>query len=482
MSGLGILTLLLLNGCTKSGEPHPTDPAPKVVRAETMTVTATARSEKSVVSGTIRPVLNSTLSSKVMGRVVGVFVREGNMVHTGDLLATIDSRELEAAASVASANYNASVVGVASAQSSVEIEQKMSQARIGQAESQVQQADAALAAAKARLDLAVAGPRTQEVTQSHLAVVQAESAMKLAKRELDRKAKLVAVGAIAGRELDFAQSQFDVAKAQFDTAIQSESIAKEGTRTQDIQSAQQGVALASGVVKQSKAGLALARAEALQIDLRRKGVEVADAQVKQTSAVLASAKVSLSYGQVRAPFDGRITQRLVDPGAMAGPGIGLLSLEGGGFRLEAVVPESIMKSVIIGDRVPVVIQSLGGKSIEGQIAEITPQGDAASHSYLVKISFRPVARLRTSLFGTAAIKTGVTQGIHIPVSSTWEREGLHYVFAVDTAGIARLRIITLGDKDGNQVPVLSGLNPGEQIVIGNRDAVTDGVKVEARSL
>jgi RND family efflux transporter MFP subunit len=428
--------------------------------------------------GTVRPLLTSTLSSKAMGKVLTINVREGDFVRRGQLLLTIDTREQAAAASVAAANLNASVTGVGSAKTAVEIESKTSQAAIRRAESQVSQAQAALASARANLDLVLAGPRKQEVSQTSIAVAQAESSLRLAKTELDRTKRLVESGALAQRDLDVAQNRYDLALGQFEAAKQSESLAKEGSRSEEIKGAQQMVAQAEAGLKTAQSGLEQARAAALQVSLRKNEVQQANAGVRQASAALNAAQVSLSHGRVVAPFDGRITHRFLDPGAMASPGLPLLTIAGGTFRLEASVPESILPSVKLGESAPISIEVLGEETVIGKAVEIVPAGDSQTRNFAVRFELPDSPLLKTGLFGRVVIPNGRMKGLAIPTSATWEREGLHYVYALDSQGMARLRIITIGETIGERVIVLSGLKAGERIVTTNQTEVRDGDKIQ----
>lgn len=481
--GLGIASIAALAIAAGCGggkeETKAVEAPPKTVRAKLMTIANQAAAGIYTVTGTVRPMYNATLSSKVMGRIVAVGVREGDSVSEGQGLVSIDSRELQSAVNMAEANYRASVVGVGSAKTAAEMEDKTSQARISQAESLVSQAKAGLAAAEARRDLALAGPRTQEVAQAHIAVVQAESSLKLAQVEYDRAEKLVEAGALAKRELDVARNRLDLAMGQLEAAKQGEAIAKEGSRSQEIRAAEEGVLAAQAALRQAEAGLKQARAAQLQVAVRRKDVEVANAQTRQSSAALQAARVTLSYGSVVAPFSGRVVQRLVDPGSMAAPGVPLLIIEGGEYRLEAIVPEKLLGTIQKDGTAAITIDALPGKRFDGKVVEVVPQGDAASHSFVVKLQLGTPPGVKSGMFGKAQLKTTPSDRILIPAAASWIREGLNYVFAVNDEGIARLRVVTLGDAVGDQVEVLSGLNKGDRIVIGDRKGVEDGAKVEA---
>lgn len=472
------LAALVLAGCG-SREPSPPAAPPALVRASTLTVKPQVAPQTYVAQGSVKALYNATLSSKVMGRVVAVQAREGDAVQQGQSLVEIDPRELRAAVSMAEANYRASVAGAGSAEAAATMEVKASAARIAEAEAQHRRAQAALGAAEAQQDLAVAGPRMQEVAQARIAVAQAESSLHTAQLDLDRATRLLAAGAIARKTFEAAQNRHDLAKGQHDAAAQALSIAQEGTRAQELRSAEEAVRQARASVEQAKAGVASAKAAALQVELRQRQVEVARAAVNQAAAATQSAQVSLSYSRVGAPFDGRVVGRLVDPGAMASPGVPLLNLEGGEFRFEAVVPESVLAHVAKGSEASVTIDALGEAPLIGHVVEIVPQADLASHSFVVKLSLGTPPNLKSGMFGRALLRTGSAQRLLIPADATWVREGLNYVFVVNRDGIARLRIITVGDRFGSRIEALSGLNEGETIVIGDRAEVRDGVQIEA---
>ena len=473
--------IALLWGCSHSETTKKSAVTNPEATVPLWTVTDTRAPDTYEVTGSVRSVFNATLSSKVMGRVNGVSVKEGDVVRAGQTLLSIDARELAAAANVAGANYHASMVGVATAKTSATMESRTSAARIATAESQLQQARASLSTAEAKRDLAVAGPRTQEVTQAHIAVLQAESSMKLAKTELDRTSRLYEAGAVAKRDLDLAENRYVLAKGQFESATEGESIAREGTRAQEVRAAEEGVRQAIAALKQAESGVTLARAAALQINVRQQEIEAAQAQVKQAAASLTSANVSLSYTKVTAPFDGRIVERMVDPGSMATPGAPLLMIEGGEFRFEGKVPEKLITKVSRGQSVPIAIDALSGKVFMGKVVEIAPDGDASTHNFVVKFLLQPSPGLKSGMFGTAKIPTTYTKKLLVPSTAVWKREGLSYVYSVNREHIARLRIVTVGSVSGDSIEVFSGLNPGDVIVARDVESVSDGAKVTAKS-
>ncbi|MFN8221088.1 MAG: efflux RND transporter periplasmic adaptor subunit [Fimbriimonadales bacterium] len=474
-----VIGALFIAGCQKpSASEAKTEPA-KVVDAQVAEVRLAQVGNAFEAVGTVKARLNATLSSKAMARVVGVNVRDGDAIHAGQVLVSLDPRELSSAVQVAEASLKSARAGVDSAVTVADMQAKTSSARVGEARAQVDLARAARNAARAKLDLALAGPRSQERAQAKLAVEQAASNLRLAQTELERARNLVEAGAVARRQLDLAQNAYDVAKAQYDTAVQNERMVDEGSRSQDIAAAKEGLAQAEAALRQAEASLQVAQAAQSEVAVRRKQVDVAQAQVSQSSASVSSARVGLSYATVVAPFDGRVIARLADPGVMASPGVPLLTVEGGEYQIEAIVPENLLGSVQVGNRLSVLVDAIAQKKLTGTVAEVVPQGDAVTRSFVVRVAVPSEPGLKSGMFGRIQIPKGTANRILIPTSATWGRDGLQYVFAVNADGVARLRIVSLGKGDGDKIEVLAGLAPGDRIVVGNRDNVTDGATVRA---
>ncbi|HEY3266605.1 MAG TPA: efflux RND transporter periplasmic adaptor subunit [Armatimonadota bacterium] len=426
-------------------------------------------------TGAVHAQLEANIATKVQGRVLAVYVREGDRVRRGQPLIRLDARDLDAAVAQATAGVHVASVGLENARMAATMEQSMSDARIAQAEAAVANAQAAAQAVRARLQLVQSGPRLQEKVQAGLAVAQAQSSFHLAEANLKRYQSLYNQGAVARQQLDIQQSQYDVAKAQYDSAVQGQSIAEEGSRQEDIQQAQDGVRQADAALNQARAGLKQAKAAAMQANVRRAEVRGAAAQVGQGRAALQMAAVTRDYATIAAPFDGVVSRRMADPGSLASPGVPLLTVQGGSLQLQAVIPESSLANVRQGARLPVRLDALPGRVLYGRVAEIAPQGDVQSHTFLVKVSL-PDGGVRSGMFGRVKLASGRARQTTVPASAVVRREGLSYVFIADAGGRARLRLITAGDAEGGRVPTLSGLVGGERVIVDSA-TVSDGVAV-----
>ena len=222
-------------------------------------------------------------------------------------------------------------------------------------------------------------------------------------------------------------------------------------------------------------------------------LSAADAHVAGAAASLEGARqaaaavdVTASFAVLAAPFDGLITERHVDPGNLATPGLPLLQIEETNrYRLETVVDESRVKHVAVRDVVDVVVgvgvadNAAAPQPVQGTVAEISRALDAGSHGFLVKVDLPQTTGLRSGMFGRARFAAGSRDVLTVPREAIVPQGQLSTVFVVSPENRARMRVIDTGESDGDRVEVLAGLTAGDRVVllpIGLRDG--DAVQSE----
>ncbi len=214
--------------------------------------------------------------------------------------------------------------------------------------------------------------------------------------------------------------------------------------------------------------------------------EMARSGQAQAKAALSQAQTAFEYTRVRAPFDGLVTERKVDPGALAAPGMPLLAVEGSGrYRLEANVDEASLRSVKVGAPVRVSIDALGGDSspLEGKVVQIAPAADPASRSFTVKIELPKTANVHTGLFGRAFFSRGQRESLVVPQTAVVGRGQLQGVYVLGSDKIATLRYVTLGNHvSDNQIEVLSGLQPGDTLIVDPAQRELTGKRINSEGV
>lgn len=209
--------------------------------------------------------------------------------------------------------------------------------------------------------------------------------------------------------------------------------------------------------------------------------DMARAEQAQAQAALAQARTAFEYTRIRAPFAGVVTEKKVDSGTLASPGMPILTVEDvSRYRLEATVNESDLAYVRIGQPVPVLVDALGNSQLRGKVVQIVPAADPGSRSFMIKIELPANQQLRSGLFGRAQFSRGERQSLLVPRTAIVERGQLQGVFVLDQNRVAGLRYVTLGKSAGDDVEVLAGLQDGDRLVAKPGSLELDGRQVEAQ--
>jgi len=197
---------------------------------------------------------------------------------------------------------------------------------------------------------------------------------------------------------------------------------------------------------------------------------------RMAAAAEAEAKTMLDYTLIAAPFDGVITRKLADVGDLAAPGKPLLQMENPAtLRFEADVPEALVGNVKLGDKLAVRIAAVASE-IEGTVAELSPTADANSRTYLVKLDLPGATGLRSGQFGRVSVPVGEASAIRVPSAAVIQRGQMELIFVV-VGNHAQMRLVKTGNRIGDEIEVVSGLNSGEQVVTDGAASLTDGQPV-----
>jgi RND family efflux transporter MFP subunit len=209
--------------------------------------------------------------------------------------------------------------------------------------------------------------------------------------------------------------------------------------------------------------------------------EAVRARTVAAEAQVDAAQDALRYASLRAPFTGHLTRRLVREGDVVSPGQALVEIEGGGgYELRAAVDAAAAVAIEPGNVLSVQVDGLAG-AVAATVRAVTPAGDPATHRFEVVADLATVAGLRSGLYGRLLLPVpGATDagvGLAIPAGAAFTRGGLVGVFVAD-GGVARLRWIAAGNREGERLLVRAGLEAGERVVLeptglGDGDAITE---------
>jgi len=201
--------------------------------------------------------------------------------------------------------------------------------------------------------------------------------------------------------------------------------------------------------------------------------KLADAEYNRVKAMADEAATYLSFTKVTAPVSGRITEKRIDAGSMATPGMPLLVIEGGGSSyIEVSMDAGIENSVKTGMAVEAMIEP-ENRPVAGIVKEIFPAVDPASRTFTAKIGFKN-ARPRSGLFARVRIPIGKKEVMIVSAQSVVRKGQLTGVYAVDDQGLVTYRLVRTGKSSAAGTEILSGLNANDRIITAGIEKVVDG--------
>jgi RND family efflux transporter MFP subunit len=207
-------------------------------------------------------------------------------------------------------------------------------------------------------------------------------------------------------------------------------------------------------------------------EVSRQEWDAARAQDLMASADYSAARNELSLTRITAPFSGRVALRNVRVGDVVSPGFLLAEvLREGKLRVTANIPEYLAGDMVPGMRLVFRVRENGvARDLPATVRSVSPRSDPGTHTILLRADLGVVAGLRPGSYGALLLPSGKESGALVPKSAVIDRDGIHEVFVVQN-GVAELRFIRVGHlknpsaQGGPFVEVLSGLNPGEKVVI-----------------
>jgi RND family efflux transporter MFP subunit len=215
---------------------------------------------------------------------------------------------------------------------------------------------------------------------------------------------------------------------------------------------------------------ALAGQELDQIETQKK---VADIEYERAKAMLAEARIYQGFTRITSPVSGVVTEKKIESGSMAVPGMALLTVEdNSSFRVDVNADEKLAGRLNIGMAVSVFIESLN-RELAGKVSEIVPSIDPMTRSFLVKIAVSD-KDLKNGSYARVSIPVGSKQSLLVPKKAVVEKGQLTGVYAVDNNFVIAYRLVREGKSYGDRVEILSGLKPGDTVIVDGVEKAVDG--------
>jgi multidrug resistance efflux pump len=197
-----------------------------------------------------------------------------------------------------------------------------------------------LASSEALRDKAVNGSRPEEIRAAEAVVRRLQNEEQMAQLDIDRTQKLFTDDAVSRDQFDRSRTALESARQSRETAVQNLILLQQGSRKEDV---------------------AVARAA---VDLSR-------SKVAEAAAAVENARDNLARSTVRAPFDGWVVRRWLDPGAMPMAAQPVISMfDPSTLRIDANIEEKYLHDVAIGDTADISVDAFPDLRLHGRVTEI----------------------------------------------------------------------------------------------------------------
>ncbi len=485
-----------------------------------------APSNSLILPGSVQAIEETTLNARTSGFVRHRYVDIGSRVKAGQLLAEIESPEVDQQLMAAHADEAKSVAGTGQARADVankqanvaqtqanvaqtqavvaQMQANLGQARAAQkrAEAKLLQTQAATATAKAKL-----AQTRQALIGRQADLAQQQSQTTLAERTWRRWQGLAKSGAVSRQEADEKQFAYETrksavtsaeaaihsAEADVDAAqaVVSSSEADEQAAREDIAAAKESVNAASSMVASSKSNVQAAKAS---VDASRASVDASRANVQATQAITSSSQatsrrysVLQGFERIVAPFPGVITSRSIDAGALVKADDNT-NAKGGLFglartdvlRIMVSVPQTFAANMQAGQNTKVTIREFPGRVFTGVIARNAGSLDPATRTLLTEIHVNNAdGKLLPGTY--AQVEFGNVQAnphMRIPANAlVIGAEGTRVAIVTKNNKI-HFQPVVLGADYGQETEVASGLMGDESLITNVSDDLKEGATVK----
>ena len=481
--------------------------------------------------GNIQAIQQTAVTARASGYIKRWLVDIGDHVRRGQTLATIDTPDLDQQVVQGRAQVSGSQAALSQARAGVSNQR----ANLAQAYANLSRSDATLQQARTQLSQSQAAlaQAQQNSAQQRAQLAQAQANLDLARVTTQRYQNLLAEGAIDQQTTDqtVASYRTNLANVQALQSAVRASLANVVAFRDAVGSSRANVAAYVEGIRSSRAQVTAAAAN---VSSAQDNATAAAANVRSAQANLARLTVLQGYQRVTSPFDGVITARNVDNGALisagggsstgdsstvgsgsagstsqgnaaggsatgsgsspggspsgsgtgGGPSSSLFSIaQTGTLRIYISVPQAYAGDVRPGQTAQILVRELPSKPFLGKITRTAGALDAATRTLVTEVDVaNPQGLLRPGMFGQVQVRVPHPGGaLLIPDSALVTNAGGTQAIVIGQGSKLHYQPITVGRDFGQVIEVLSGLRTGQQVVANPSDSLHEGQTVHAQA-
>jgi RND family efflux transporter MFP subunit len=416
-----VAVVVVASGCGKGGAARQGPPplAVDVAKAKLSDIATYI-----TLDGQIAPVQESTLSSSQSGTIAAVLVNEGDRVSRGQLLAQIDDSTLRA--------------------------------QLAANQATVMQAAARLKSS------AIQAPISQQQYRSGLS--QAQQTLEQARNRVQTD-----IAALNNAQLVYKSNQQLSAQGYVAQTVLEQSRAAFVAAQQELNNARQALPAAQAALNASQINQNSTQVDQATIDANRAALDQSEANVQLLQTQIAQSAIV-------APFNGVVTQRLLDPGAFASPNQPVVRVSQlDSVYVNANVPDEDLSFVHSGTIASFTSASLPRRTFHGRIVDVNATPTQGTLSYRARIlQENPDAQLRGGMLVSVTIRKEFHKAaVVVPRTAIFETDQGDNVFTVED-GKAKLLAVQIGLQTDTISEVRGTVRPGMVVITTRPDALQNG--------
>jgi HlyD family secretion protein len=391
-------------------------------------------------TGSVAPETRLELSFRSAGRVAEIMVEEGDQVKGGEILAKLETDDLEQA--------------LVQAQASLAIsEAQLAQTEDGASAEDLASAQAALESALADYEEVKVGPSQEDITVAKADMEKARIALEKAQADYDRISWQAGIGATAqASTLQQASVDYERARAQYELTVD---------RPTDSE------------LKQAEAQIAQARATLADLEEKPTPEEltIATAQVTQARSTLTQAQLNLDEATLVAPFTATVADVNIEVGQIVNSGTPVIVLtDPTSYYVDLYIDETEIGQVQVGQPVVITLDAFPNEGIEGEVTAIKSIGTVSGGivTYEVRVEIVPTeVPIRPDMTASATVVVEEKENVLLIPNRAIRREGgVMYVEVLDPSGGTEVRRVAIATGASNDAvtEVTAGLKEGDVVV------------------
>lgn len=470
----------LLAACARPGSGADVS-AQRTAILENGTLTATVSA-----TGNIEPRAEVRLTFQQPGIVAEIFFDQSDAVKKGDVIARLDTTDLELALAQAQASLEQAKGALSQAEIAVENAKTQeiiatanySRTIQGSRPAEVSAARAALAAAQENLNKLKAGPSPEDLAAAEAALRNAEAALKQAQTVYDAAFRRDPAGIAASPaavQLEQATNNYNSAKAQYDKVLKGADAAQIKAAEQQVQTARANLDKVLTPARQFDIDQAQAQLQQAQLQTRNAEIQVANArtQVKLAEIQVQQAQRRLDQALLKSPIDGVISALNIKVGEAVGTAVqqpAAIVVDLSQYHIDITVDEVDIAKVKEGQEVNVTLDSLPGVEVKGKVVRISPTSKLVNGvvSYDVRVDIESTdAALRSGMTANASIVLDKRNGVLLAPNWALRRDrttGKTYLtLKVGDQQVSEVEVKT-GLRNDTFSEIVSGAKPGDIVV------------------